>query len=134
MLKNPSPFTHLSLKVSGNKLRPMSVVSDFMHHAEANAQCRVRHIAGTQEVFDGWSVGWFILIALPRAVNCTYSRIILVSKGHQIVLCMHVETGLQRWYWQDTEVFGVSSKSPEKVPEDAPSPWAALARPWWNFA
>ena len=31
MLKNVSPFTHFSLKVFGNKLRPMSVVSDFIN-------------------------------------------------------------------------------------------------------
>ena len=29
---------------------------------------------------DGW-LGWFILIALPRAIHCAYNRTILDSKG-----------------------------------------------------
>ena len=36
MLKNASPFTHFSLKVFGNKLRPMPVVSDFINLQSQN--------------------------------------------------------------------------------------------------
>lgn len=63
----------------------------------------------------------YTLSSTPELLTAR-SRIILDSKGHRLFCVCMLETGLQRWYWRDTEVFGVSSKSPEKVPEEAPSP------------